>query len=48
MGAGYHDGFEYGFGYYVAILFNVLNTGYYPYPNPDFRIGITYRFPTSD
>lgn len=45
IGAGYHDGFDYGFGYYVAILFNVLNTGYYPYPNPDFRIGLTYRFP---
>ncbi|CAN5137733.1 hypothetical protein BH09BAC1_BH09BAC1_18720 [soil metagenome] len=46
LGGGYHDGFEDGFGYYVAILFNVVNTGYYPYPNPDFRIGITYRLPT--
>ncbi len=45
LGGGYHDGFDYGFGYYVAIMFNVLNTGYYPYPNPDFRIGLTYRLP---
>jgi hypothetical protein len=45
VGAGYHDNFEAGFGYYFAVLFNVVNSGYYPYPNPDFRIGLTYRFP---
>lgn len=45
LGGGYHDGYDYGFGYYVAVMFNVLNTGYYPYPNPDVRIGLTYRLP---
>lgn len=45
LGGGFHDGFDYGFGYYLAVMFNVLNSGYYPYPNPDFRIGLTYRFP---
>jgi hypothetical protein len=48
IGAGYHDNFEAGFGYYFAVLFNVVNSGFYPYPNPDFRIGLTYRFPEKD
>lgn len=48
IGGGFHDNFENGFGYYLGIMFNVLNTGYYPYPNPDFRIGLTYRLPEKD
>lgn len=48
IGGGFHDNFDDGFGYYLAVMFNVLNTGYYPYPNPDFRIGLTYRLPSKD
>lgn len=44
LGGGYHDNYDDGFGYYIAVLFNVINTETFIYPNPVFRFGLTYNF----
>lgn len=44
LGGGFHDNFDDGFGYYISVLFNVVNTETYIYPNPVIRFGLTYNF----
>lgn len=44
LGGGYHGNHESGFGYYIELLFNVINTEQFVYPNPVIRFGLTYRF----
>lgn len=44
LGGGFHDNFDDGFGYYISVLFNVINTETYIYPNPVIRFGLTYNF----
>lgn len=48
VGGGYHGNYDDGFGYYAAILFNVLQTETFIYPNPSIRIGLTYNFVKGD
>lgn len=48
IGGGYHGNYDDGFGYYAAILFNVLQTETFIYPNPSIRIGLTYNFVKGD
>lgn len=48
VGGGYHGHYQDGFGYYAAILFNVLQTETFIYPNPTIRIGLTYNFMKGD
>ena len=48
VGGGYHGNYKEGFGYYAAILFNVLQTETFIYPNPSIRIGLTYKFSKGD
>ncbi|CAN5137673.1 hypothetical protein BH09BAC1_BH09BAC1_18710 [soil metagenome] len=44
LGGGYHGNFDYGFGYYFSLMFNLYNTGTNFIQSPDLRIGFTYRF----
>ncbi len=48
LGGGFHDGFENGFGYYIGIMFSVLNSGTNFTTNPEFRLGFTYRLPNKE
>jgi hypothetical protein len=44
VGGGYHHNFDEGFGFYIQILYNVLQNTDFIYPNPAIRTGITYHF----
>jgi hypothetical protein len=44
IGAGYHQNFDGGFGFYIQLLYNVLQSTDFIYPNPMFRMGFTYSF----
>jgi hypothetical protein len=44
IGGGYHQNFDGGFGFYIQILYNVLQSTDFVYPNPMFRTGFTYSF----
>lgn len=44
IGGGYHQNFDGGFGFYIQILYNVLQSTDFIYPNPMFRMGFTYSF----
>jgi hypothetical protein len=44
VGGGYHHNFDAGVGFYISILYNVLQNTDFIYPNPSIRTGITYSF----
>ena len=44
LGAGYHENYKRGFGFYFCVSFNVLNSTNALSANPDFKVGLTYRF----
>jgi len=44
VGGGFHQNFDSGVGFYIMVLYNVLQTTDFIYPNPQFRTGITYSF----
>lgn len=44
VGAGFHQNFESGPGFYIQILYNVLQSTELISPNPTFRTGFTYTF----
>lgn len=48
IGGGYHDNFDSYFGYYIAALFRVYNSGTNLFPGPEVRIGFTYRLPSKN
>ncbi len=48
LGGGFHDNFEDGFGYYIAVMFRAYNSGTNLFPGPEVRVGFTYRFPNKD
>ncbi len=48
LGGGYHDNFDTGFGYYIAVMFRAYNSGTNLFPGPEVRVGFTYRLPTKE
>jgi hypothetical protein len=44
VGGGFHQNFESGPGFYFIVLFNVVQSNDWIYPNPVFRTGFTYTF----
>ncbi len=44
VGGGFHQNFESGPGFYFVMLFNVVRSYDWIYPNPVFRVGFTYTF----